>query len=333
MKPHHSTNDDYLDEYLRRANDSESTDLSSEQDHVEHNDQNLDAETIQEKPKLRKKTSSAPEISSEDSTEEYESIKQKQEEISAEKNSIKSNKESLRVKKSNRRMYTIAALVIVIAGFLIGYYRHKHAVMQRILVEGNYYTSQEAIIAKANIPADVSPDSVDLSKVIASIEKLPFIKLAEVSVIPPSQIKISVTERKPVALLLDGAKKALVDQHGIILPQLHSKTPNVPLLYGFTIAQVGDTLNTTVFADMSQFLSALEKYPLSNATISELAWNSKNGVVAMSTENGIKLIFGRENPENALKSWESYYTQIVPKQGLNDLSEVDLRYNGLVITR
>lgn len=340
---------DFLDEYLRRANESESSSendnnsgfksenektlLKSEEEYVKATN-DFETEFSSTRPTKSKKESIVETTESPQSEEPLKKDKKVKTEVLTETSGDDSSNENFVESKKNKRgWYTIAAVAIILIGISIGYLRYKNATMKNVLVEGNYYTSEESIIAKANIPANVSPDSVDLTVVIKRIETLPYVKQAEVILMPPSQVKIFVIERIPLGLLLDGRKKALVDQDGIILPQLSDKTPNVPLVFGFPIKKVNDTLNTTYFKEMSRFLTALHSHALGNSTISEVAWSNEDGVVAMSTENGIKLIFGKNNSENGLKSWESFYAQIAPKVGLASLSEVDLRWQGQVITR
>jgi cell division protein FtsQ len=341
---------DFLDEYLRRANESESSELEAN-DHDYQTDNNREAMLTNEKfnvdatsdfeteeiPLDSRKSKKSKDLELNENNVSQEPLKkekkQKKEANSKTSDAGTASENEVEPVKRKRGWYTIFAAAIILFGISIGYYRYKHATMKNILVEGNYYTSEESIISKANIPANVSPDSVDLTVVIKRIESLPFVKQAEVILMPPSQVKIFITERIPVGLLLDGTKKALVDQDGIILPQLYEKTPNVPLVYGFPIKKVNDTLKTAQFEEMSHFLAALHINSLGNSTISEVAWSKEDGVVAMSTENGIKLIFGKSKPENGLKNWEAFYAQIAPKVGLASLAEVDLRWQGQVITR
>lgn len=337
MKKDKTPHDDFLDEYLKRASSAE--ELNSEDEKSEEPISVTESSVLSEGLSINENQSSTP-IENEGpifATRLSDDNESKTEENSTPKpkGSFKSEStdEQNKKLKNKRSIYTWAAVLIVIIGISIGYYRHKHSVMQRILVEGNYYTEEKTILSKANIPADVSPDSVDLTKIIKGIEQLPFVKKAEVIVLPPSQVKITIEERKPIALLLDGSKKVLIDDDGILLPQLNSKTPNVPLLYGYSVTQINDTVKAKSFIEMSRFLKALAAHPLSNATISEVAWSKTDGVVAMSSDNGVKLVFGRENPNEVLTNWEAYYTQIVPKVGLGQLAEVDLRYKGLVVTR
>ena len=299
-------NHDFLDEYLKRAMEPDSESSTSDQ-------------------------ATSNEESQTPSIDVTEPVKAKS--SNTKSNTPSTSKEPKAPIRKKRGWYTIVGLAIIILGSSIGYYRYKHSVVKRIILEGNYYTADDDIIRKASFPNDVSPDSVDLFAVIKRIEELPFIKQADVVVLPPAQVKIIVHERVPLALLLDGSKKALIDIDGIIMPQLHDKTPNVPLLYGYNITSVNDTLKESSFHFMSDFLTQLKSHPLSNSTISELAWSKEEGIVAMSNEDGVKLIFGSDKLDLKLSNWESFYAQIIPKVGSSTLKEVDLRYQGQVITR
>lgn len=237
-------------------------------------------------------------------------------------------------KKNARGWYTIAGFTIIILGVAIGFYRYSNQAMDTFLVSGNYYTEETDIKIKAQIPSAVNPDSVDLYAVIKRVETLPFVKEAIVNLVPPNKVDIQIIERQPLAILMDGSKKALVDIDGVLLPLIVEKTPDLPLLYGFEITKIGDTLKTESYKITSRFLTDLSERPLSNETISEIAWSSGNeGLIALSNENGIKLIFGTEITEYALSNWEAFLSQIAPKVGMQSVAEVDLRFKNQIITR
>lgn len=304
-------NHDYLDEYLKRAMEPDSPLSSTDNANQDSTSKTGNSDTT--------KPLSVTEPKVEEST-------------SSKKSNVKSDEAVPKLKKK-RGWYTILGITVLIVGFSIGYVRFKNAVMKKVLIEGNFYTSEDAILKRAKVPSNVSPDSVDLYAIIKRVESLPFVKEASVSILPPSQIKIVITERVPLALLLDGSKKALVDVDGVLMPQLFDKTPNVPLLYGFNVTEINDTLSSKSFLSVSDFLVSLKNRPLSNATISEVAWSKEDGIVALSSEDGVKLIFGKTLADSRMQSWEAFYSQIVPSVGLATVNEVDLRYKGQVITR
>ena len=49
-------------------------------------------------------------------------------------------------------------------------------------------------------------------------------------------------------------------------------------------------------------------------TLSEVAFNPIEGVVALSHENGVKLLFRTESFTNKLANWELFYTQVIRKR-------------------
>ena len=235
-------------------------------------------------------------------------------------------------RSGTRSGYAVFAVLLVAVAIILGFYWNQTTSITNIDIKGNYYTDKGQILKHANIPNGVNPDSIDALSVIMNIERLPYIKEARLTPNPPDKMVISVTERTPLALLLDGSKRAYVDEAGIQLPLVLTKSPDVPLLYGFSISP-DDTLKSEQFEMVRGFLQGMSHSKISNITLSEIAVTADQGIVVMTTDNGVKIIFGDESPAERLESWESFYKQLVPKIGINNLSEVDLRYKGQIITR
>jgi hypothetical protein len=68
-------------------------------------------------------------------------------------------------------------------------------------------------------------------------------------------------------------------------------------------------------------------------TISEVVFDETDGVVALSHENGVKLLFGRNNFEHKLENWKAFYAQVVKTKGIQSVQQVDLRFTNQVVTR
>lgn len=235
-------------------------------------------------------------------------------------------------RSGTRAGYAVFAVLLVALAIILGFYWSKTSSITNIDIKGAHYTERGDILEHAAIPQGVNPDSLDALSVIERIEKLPYIKEARLTPNPPDKMVISVTERTPLALMLDDSKRAYVDEDGIQLPLVLTKSPNVPLLYGFNISP-NDTLTSEQFEMVRGFLQGMRHSSISNITLSEIAVTSDQGVVAMTTDNGVKIIFGEDSPADRLKNWESFYRQMIPQIGMNNLSEVDLRYKGQIITR
>lgn len=223
--------------------------------------------------------------------------------------------------------------VILIFGLAVaaGLYWSRSVTIREVRYTGNNFVDKEELAEQADVPLGVRPDSVNFIEIINRIQQIRYVKYASIDVEPGGMLLIKVTERKPLALISDGTRKIYVDREGVKLPLILGKAVDVPILYGFPAEPVDDTLATESFAAVSTFLSEVRKHPLYNATISEVAWTD-DGVVALTQENGVKLMFGKTNFEQRLRNWKAFYAEVIRKKGINSMQSVDLRFKGQVVT-
>ncbi|HKJ45837.1 MAG TPA: FtsQ-type POTRA domain-containing protein [Balneolales bacterium] len=228
--------------------------------------------------------------------------------------------------------YVLIAVLLVIGATFLGYYATKAVIIKNITVDGQYFSNQKDIIAAARVPMNVAPDSINFLKIIKNVEKLPYVKEAYIRVVPPTTLHIHVLERKPIAMLVNGANKMYVDADGVKLPIINGKAVDAPLLYGFQATGAGDTLKSDRFHEVSNFLTDANKHDLAGMTISELGFSKKEGIVALSQDNGVKLIFGKKDFNERLSYWDAFYKQVIPRKGIDKFLSVDLRYKGQIVT-
>jgi len=87
------------------------------------------------------------------------------------------------------------------------------------------------------------------------------------------------------------------------------------------------------FAAVSEFLKAIKANPTGWVTISEISWDSEEGVVALSQQNGVKLIFGKSGFEEKFENWEAFYSQVIGVEGIDHFHTIDLRFAKQIVTR
>ena len=104
-------------------------------------------------------------------------------------------------------------------------------------------------------------------------------------------------------------------------------------MYGFSSTRQTDTLKTTDFIQLARFLEEAKEHKFAWATLSEVAFDPQEGVVALSHENGVKLLFGTDSFTNKLANWELFYTQVIRETGIARIAQIDLRFNDQIITR
>lgn len=225
------------------------------------------------------------------------------------------------------------ALLLLVLGITTGIYWEKNMTVDRVYVSGHHFVSEEEVLDRIEIPRDVHPDSIRFGDIIGRVEQIPYVRQASINVEPSGNLTIEIAERQPIALLKKGNQEVFVDQEGIRLPVHLEKSVNVPLLYGFDTEPMQDTLTSEAFLSTVDFLKRLKNDPSYDATISEVGWSQEEGVVALTQENGVKLIFGDSDFEPRLRNWKAFYTEIIRTKGIEKMRAIDLRFKGQIVTR
>ena len=226
-----------------------------------------------------------------------------------------------------------AVVGIAAAAVMGGLYLEKNTRIIDIYITGNHFTEDESVINAIDSPIGLLADSLDYSKYYESILALPYVDDVNIRMNFRGILTFNITEITPLALLTHGSDRIYVGEGGIKLPVKTEKTVDVPILYGFSVNPVADTLNSEAFKQTEKFLKAARDSEFGWITISEVAWNDREGVVALSFENGVKLIFGENDFEEKINHWQAFYSQVVSRQGITSFDEIDLRFSNQIVTR
>jgi cell division protein FtsQ len=237
--------------------------------------------------------------------------------------------------KPEKGNYSFLILLVfaIIGGVSIGWYFNTMSAVQNIEVSGNYFTLTADVVMKSGIPLMTPSDSISYSKSIHQIESLPYVKQATLRMSPSGKLRIQLVERQPLGIIIQGDKKYYFDEDGVVLPFIQGKSVDVPLIYGLPVRAITDTLKSTEFVEMRNFLKVASNNPVAASTLSEVAWSRDEGVVALSNENGIRVVFGSYNYEQSVENWSVFYTQVIGVRGPQQFTTVDLRYSGQIVTR
>lgn len=236
-------------------------------------------------------------------------------------------------KKGKLLPWATAIMLVVGIAVLAAIYWNKNVTVDEVTFSGNTMTDSEELYKTANVPLGIHPDSLDLSGVVNRVEKIDYVKTAIPYIEPSGELNIQITERKPIALLIEDERKIYVDSEGIKLPLIDGKSFDLPLVYGFNASANNDTLNSQAFKQISSFLLDAQRNKFGWITISEVAYNEEEGVVALSQENGVKLLFGSNDFQTKLENWETFYTEVIRVKGIQAMQQVDLRFTNQVVTR
>lgn len=230
-------------------------------------------------------------------------------------------------------LWIFLSLVLLTSAVLGGVYLEKNTRINDITFKGNFYTDDESLQNILNSPVGMLADSVAFDSLFMSLKTLPYVEDATVSMGIRGTLTFHIYEREPFALLMDGNKRTYLAEGGIKLPLVPEKVTDVPLVYGFSAEPLSDTLKTESYQQVEKFLIAARSNNLGWITISEVSWNDREGIVALTYENGVKLLFGQDQFEEKIKNWETFYTEVVAKKGINSFSSIDFRFKDQIVTR
>jgi cell division protein FtsQ len=228
-----------------------------------------------------------------------------------------------------------ALFVFLLAGVAIyaGIYFEKNTKIIDIQFSGNYFTDEQSLHDAIESPVGLFADSVEYGKLMADLRKLPYVNDVTVNMNIRGVLYFRVSEYEPVAMLAHGNNRAYVAEGGIKLPIKPGKARDVPILYGFPVNSFTDTLSTEAFKQVEKFLMAAKLYDTGWVALSEVAWSTNEGVVALTHENGVKLVFGTGEFQEKLLHWEAFYTEVILRQGIHRFSTIDLRFRDQIVVK
>lgn len=229
--------------------------------------------------------------------------------------------------------WMIGALILLAAAIMAGVYWKDHTEIREVRFIGHHYTTGDDLTDAIPSPVGMHPDSLHFGELIHHIVRLPWIKHADVRLEANGRMIVRITERDPIALLVRGDERAYTDRDGLILPVVPENPIDLPILYGFPVSPAGDTLTSDSFRNIRDFLIAAKSNEFGWTTISEVTWNDREGVVALSHENGVKLIFGDGEFERKFQTWEVFYADVIRAKGIQFFESVDLRFHNQIVAR
>jgi cell division protein FtsQ len=130
-----------------------------------------------------------------------------------------------------QRLADVVVLAVVAAGFALAV-RSPLLDVDAVVVEGAERTGTEAVLAAAGVrPGDQLLD-VDVAAVARRVGEFPWVGEAAVRRSLGGEVRIAVTERRPVAVVGDGGRSWLVDAQGAVLADAGAQWGDLPRLTG-----------------------------------------------------------------------------------------------------
>ncbi len=221
--------------------------------------------------------------------------------------------------------------------------------MEKITITGNYTIPKEEILEAARLRDTVmSYEEINIDNIQDRISKHPEIKKVYVSMELPSELKIEIIERRPVAILNGENEIKLIDDELEIFPFKNaSKMYDLPVISGVRIENTPnpvkkynkDDLRLAVFIILNAYKESKAAYN----NISEVNLSDTSKSVVYLSEDSSPFYFPRKYREsisnkeyqtlliNKLVLFENYLKQKLDSHLKKQVNYVDLRFDNEVI--
>lgn len=194
-------------------------------------------------------------------------------------------------------------------------------VAKTIVVSGNDRVSRAEIVTQARVVPHVSIWLQNTGAIAKRVEAIPYVDVARVRRIPPSTIRIAVSERKPFVILRSGDDAALVDR------ALRVLEPAVgPPAYPVLVLEPGLSFEPGEFVRRSSARALRDAYEKINGgrLMPVSLQYDKFGGLVLTVHGGMRLLLGSTSDLSAkLKLADAILSQVVSRQ--RRVAAIDLR--------
>ncbi len=228
-------------------------------------------------------------------------------------------------------------LIQLLVGFAIAAHTWKSSLhVREIAVEGNDIVADATLRKLSGIGVGTPLFAVNLNGARAQLLENPCIKEASVERDAPGRIVLTVVERIPVAAAV-GARLQFLDEEGFVMPAIPSgKIIDVPVLSGSMLAEQlkpGKQITSPHVMNALELAKSLQEMEGVNPRISEVYVRNNGEIVLFTAEGGIPVFVGTGDYPVKLLSFQAFWEQVVLRDDVRRLQQVDVRFRGQVIAR
>lgn len=245
--------------------------------------------------------------------------------------------------KKNILLYSFSGLVILILITFSGVKNNSRTVQEVDIAieqeEGNFFTDEIEVLDLMTLDesdyligselSDLSPKSLE-----SRVEISPFVKDAQVYRDLKGNLRVRVTQSKPIArVLIEGKEDKYIDTEGNILPVNAKHTARVPLLEAeFDFGWEKNLEETAYGSRVFKLIRHIESNEFWSAQIAQIVLTKNGEVELLPQVTKQKVEFGQpEDLERKFSKLMIFYKEILPKKGWNTYSRVNLKFENQII--
>jgi len=235
---------------------------------------------------------------------------------------------------------SVLIVIIIVVIIIIANQWRSNIYYHKITVKGNTQLSREEILLAANLKEDTIINIEELNLIFLQdrILKHPEIKSAKVYAIPPDELVVEVTEKKPIAILNLNSELKLIDAEGEIFSfRNFEKLYDLPVINGVNIDSIKNKGSDFLIAIMI-IKFALQSGKSVYNQISEINFMDSLRTVVFTNDNTIPFYLPKYNVYTQLDSsiindikfrialFEECQQQLLPKFAGRNVEYIDIRY-------
>ena len=229
---------------------------------------------------------------------------------------------------------------VFVAGIIVISVKYAGPVLQVLLeiktitIEGGHHIDRQKVLDLAKVKSGTGLHHIVTSVIKEQVESHPWVKEAEVTRVPFHELRISLVERKPAAVIRADSQNFLTDAEGHVLTRLGQTDDDaLPLVTGIDSKGLLEETES-----VKQVIAAgIELAHLVGQTFEgRLQVNAENPSNLIAFVQGVRFQFGEATVG---EQWERFRRVKPTLKTLNfdgrgrGVSEVDLRYENRIVVR
>ena len=243
-----------------------------------------------------------------------------------------------------RRVLRLAGSALLVAGVgalgVLGWQWRAGAVVERVAVTGTQHAPPDTLRRLAQVDSGAAMGAVTPAFVADRVARHPWV--ASATVTPHwmyGTLTVAVTERTPAALAVDaqGRPAYYLDRAGYAMPAADSAGYDVPLVRGLEAeAPWGQPDTTAAPAPLRRVLAALPGAEVAGL-VSEIEVGPEGQLRLVTTpldgHGTVSVRLGAGDLPRKLRTLRAVARQVLAPQPQASIHEIDLRFDGQVVTR
>jgi cell division septal protein FtsQ len=197
--------------------------------------------------------------------------------------------------------------------------------LRQISISGNLETPARDVVRALSLSRGIALPSISLSAAAERISTLPWVKEARVFRVFPHRLRIVITEREPVARLLDGDKGCWVlGEGGVVVSDRCDEAESLVALAGVGLLGTGPGARLAD-GEAVDLLRTLRGAELPGLTVERIEVSGQERMVELTDDSGIRVLLGSLA---VATERVAYLEALCRSMDIQEYELIDLRYGG-----